>query len=625
MRISLRVRVLALVIIVSLASAGVTGLVAYVGGRDSLETAAYDQLTAVRETKADHVEDYFWGIRNHLLTLSEDRMILAAMGDLAFRYSTAAVPDDPEIQAQHDAELEAYYEREFLPRLNETSLHEHTSAAEFIPEDPAVRELQYQYIVENPNPTGSKEQYDGPDDGSGYASVHETYQPLMRNMLDRFGYYDMFLIDAATGEIVYSVFKEVDFGTSLEDGPYSDSNLAEAFRAARDSGSPSFAGLEDFAEYEPSYDAPASFIASPIPGPDGGIVGVLAFQMPVDRINEIMTSNEEWQSHGLGESGETYLVADDFTLRSESRFLIEDKEGYLEAIAAAGLPQEIVSAIDALDSSIGLQVVDTPGTRAAQAGRTDTDIFEDYRDVPVLSAYRPLRIPDVDWVIMSEIDEKEAFSGVEEFGRQALALFAIVAAIIVIIAIWFSGRLVKPINRLTASARTIAAGDLDVLIDTGGSDEIGDLARSFAEMQLSISRLVTGQERQIEALTTPLIPLRDDVVVLPIVGELERRRSEKLGEGLVTGVYDRSARVAIIDLTGTRATSSREDDEEALRVLVRAFQSVRLLGVSVVITGMQAELATRFTESDLDMTGILMEPTLQMGIDRAASVRRGDK
>ena len=621
---SLRFKILALVLLVALSSAGVTALVAYVGGRTSLETAAYERLTSVRETKADHVEDYLWQTRNHLLTLSEDRMIVDALRDLGSWYSIVSPPEDPAVQAQQDAELKEYYEREFLPRLAETTLHEHY-AEEFLPQDPVARELQYQFIVENPNPTGSKQLYDGPEDGVGYENVHAEYQPLMRSIIDRFGYYDMFLIDAETGDIVYSVFKEVDYGTSLEDGPYRDTSLAQAFRQVRDSGNPSLVVHEDFSPYEPSYDAPASFMASPIPGPEGEILGVLAFQVPIDRINEIMTSGGDWQDVGLGDSGETYLVGDDFTMRSESRFLIEDKDAYLSAITEAGLPSETVGTIDRLDSSVGLQEVKTAGTAAAQAGQTGTDIFADYREVPVLSSYRSLRVPDVDWVIMSEIDEEEAFRSVNEFGMRALIALLIVAAIITIVAIWFSSRLVRPINELSASAAAIAGGDMDVVVDTRGSDEIGELARSFAEMQSAVFTLVTSQERQIEALSTPLIPLRDDVVVLPIVGELDRKRSDKLGQGLVDGVFERSARVAIVDLTGTRVTASRADDEEALRILTRAFGAVKLLGVSVVITGMGADLATRFSESDLDMTGIATEPTLQMGIDRAARVRMGDE
>ena len=61
---------------------------------------------------------------------------------------------------------------------------------------------------------------------------------------------------------MYTVFKEVDFGTSLEQGPHRDSNLAEAYRAARESGTAEYTRLEDFEPYAPSYGAQAAVIAS---------------------------------------------------------------------------------------------------------------------------------------------------------------------------------------------------------------------------------------------------------------------------------------------------------------------------------------------------------------------------
>ena len=65
---------------------------------------------------------------------------------------------------------------------------------------------------------------------------------------------------------------------------------------------------------------------------------VVAFQMPVDRINDIMTSRQEWGRVGLGETGETYIVGDDLTLRNQSRFLIEDRENYFQMIKKLGVP-----------------------------------------------------------------------------------------------------------------------------------------------------------------------------------------------------------------------------------------------------------------------------------------------
>jgi anti-anti-sigma regulatory factor len=619
---SLRFRILVLLAGVALIAAGATAAVTYFGGRNALEAAAFDLLAAVRENKANQVEDFYRQTCDQVVTSSDDLMVVNAMDDLATGYRAIETPSDAEVRTAQNRELADYYNSEFLPRLSATTGVSDLSVGSFLPRSPQAREIQFQYIADNPFPTSAKSQLDDTGLDTLYSSSHGLYHPILRDFADRFGYHDLFLIDA-DGEIVYSVAKEVDFGTSLEAGPYRDSNLAEAFRRALDSDDRGFCGLVDFAPYPPSYNAPASFIASPIAGEDGEVVGVLAYQMPTVRINEIMTSGGRWEDVGLGASGETYIVAEDLTLRSESRFLLEDKASYLAAIESAGLPADTVAAIDLLDSSIGLQIVDTPGTTAAHDHLAGTDIFDDYRGISVLSSFRPLDIQGMDWVIMSEIDESEAFAAADEFGRRALLTLLIASVIIVVIAIWFSSRLVRPINSLSESAAVIAEGDLEAPVDTEGQGEIGDLARSFQKMQQAISRMVRGQERQIEALTTPLIPLRDDVVVLPIVGELDPRRSAKLGEGLVSGVYERSARVAIIDLTGMRVTDSRADDEDAVRALSSALHAVRLMGVQVILTGMQAEVARRITESEIDMADIETEATLQSGIDRASRTLRG--
>ena len=117
-------------------------------------------------------------------------------------------------------------------------------------------------------------------DGSAYSEVHRRYHPVFRNIVSRFGYYDMFLINPQ-GQIVYTVFKETDYGTNLETGPYKDSNLAQLVRQVIASNEKDFTQLADFAAYAPSYGMPASFIAAPIYN-GSKLVGVLAFQMPVD-------------------------------------------------------------------------------------------------------------------------------------------------------------------------------------------------------------------------------------------------------------------------------------------------------------------------------------------------------
>ena len=94
---------------------------------------------------------------------------------------------------------------------------------------------------------------------------------------------------------------------------------------------PEYVKFTDFKYYEPSYGAPAAFVGSPI-YEGAQRIGVLVFQLPVQQINEIMTGGQNWINDGLGNSGETYLVGSDGSMRSVSRFLIEDREGYFSAL-----------------------------------------------------------------------------------------------------------------------------------------------------------------------------------------------------------------------------------------------------------------------------------------------------
>ena len=122
-----------------------------------------------------------------------------------------------------------------------------------------------------------------------------------RNIVAKFGYYDMFLINPQ-GQVVYTVFGETDFASDLQTGPYRDSNLAGLIRQVIASKEKGFTNLADFAAYAPSYGAPASFIAAPIFS-GSRLVGVLAFQMPVVEINNVMTGNSVVAEGWSGQHG----------------------------------------------------------------------------------------------------------------------------------------------------------------------------------------------------------------------------------------------------------------------------------------------------------------------------------
>ena len=276
-------------------------------------------------------------------------------------------------------------------RVMRTALVEFSAAWKELSESEAT--LQRLYIDENPFPLGEKDNLERATDGSVYSEVHARYHYWLRSFLLHRGVYDVFLFDPA-GNLVYTSFKERDFATNLVTGEWRDTDLGRAFRTARENPYPSYVAFFDFAPYEPSHDAPASFFASAVLDDAGTFLGVLAFQIPADRINEILQVTA-----GMGETGETYAVGADFLMRSDSRFSEE--------------PTTLKTRVDTHTASLALD------------GESGMDVVGDYRGVPVLSAYGPLDFEGVRWAVLAEIDEAEVRQPVVRIRNRALLASAI--------------------------------------------------------------------------------------------------------------------------------------------------------------------------------------------------------
>jgi PAS domain S-box-containing protein len=478
----------------------VSGILAISGSKSALRSEAFNKLTAVREMKSQQIEDYMSIIRGQVVTMSEDRMVIEAMH--AFREDFGAIQRGIQSEtidtSKDDKNLRKYYQEQFAPRLAKNRGKEESMDL-YWPQSPATRHLQAQYIAESPHQTGEKDKLADTGDGSPYSNHHATYHPILRNFLQEFGYYDIFLIEPEHGHIVYSVFKEVDFATSLETDAYRDSGFAKAYQGAKDSTKKARANLVDFQPYAPSYGAMASFIACPIMDGDEKI-GVIAFQMPVDRLNDIMTNRQEWSGVGLGDTGETYILGQDGTMRNQSRFLMEDSDNYLAAVANTGTPDETLNRIRNLDSTIGLQSVKTPGAENALNGETGTMSFPGYLGEQVLSSYRPINIDGLHWAMMSEIGEAEAFQPFGSLRDRFIMLGSILLAVAIYLSYFLALSLSRPIRELEQAAADLTAGNLDKPIERRSRDEIGDLAENFEAMRSKLGNTISELEAQRDAL-----------------------------------------------------------------------------------------------------------------------------
>jgi class 3 adenylate cyclase len=501
--LSIKSKLIMMLLAVSSGSILVTAYIGYRSGQANLTDRVFSQLTSVRASKAYQIESYFKTVRSHTQTLSESPGVIAAMQEFTAAYRQLETVPVPE---KSDQKLAAYYRDEFLVRLAKAEGGSPVLQS-YIPKTAAERYLQYHYIAENPNPVGKKLLLDDPKDGSAYSKFHSRYHPIFRNIVQKFGYYDMFLIDPQ-GTVVYTVFKETDFTTNYGSGPYKISNLAKLNTAVQAAKQRDYAKIIDFEAYGPSYGAPAAFIAAPIFN-KSELVGVLAFQLPADEINNVMTGTGNWESDGLGKTGETYLVGRDALMRSISRFLVQDPEGYTESLRATGVKDDDINRISQYSTSILQQSVRTNAVASALIGKQGTQITNDYRGVPVLSSYAPLQIEGLDWVILSEMNLSEAYAPIDSFGRQILISATLLMLLITLLAMALAYLFVKPINQLILNSRRVAAGDLDAIATLDTEDEFGELAKSFNNMVFSLrtqTQLVAQKDQESEKFLLSVFP-----------------------------------------------------------------------------------------------------------------------
>jgi signal transduction histidine kinase len=409
----------------------ITGWQAYMSAREALEEVTFQRLTAIRESKRRQIEYYFERVRTDIVSRSGDPAVVAAARRLTAEFATVDRRDAAALAL-------AGTEQEMRPGAAPRTLGRF------------VKEM---------------------------AAADSLFTPYMRKR----GYYDIFVVDAASGDIVYTVKRESDFASNLRQGAYRETNLSAVFGSAAASNDRAFSRFVDFEPYAPSSDAPASFVASPVM--DGEqMIAVLIFQLSIDDINAVMTEHGNWEREGLGQSGETYIVGTDFRMRNDSRFFIEQPEAYVTMLRQLGTDETIVRSIQAHRTSVLLQDVRTEATTAALRGVTDTRIVRDYRGLRVLSSFAPLQIADVHWVLLSEIDEKEAFRSVYELREQLILSGLIILLFAVILGFIISQTISRPIRGLTEIAELFGKGELDRRADIVSKDEIGVLSSTFNTM-----------------------------------------------------------------------------------------------------------------------------------------------
>lgn len=331
--------------------------------------------------------------------------------------------------------------------------------------EPKAR-LRQDYITANPFPTGEKDKLVSASSTNSYNEAHGRYHPWFHQFLQERGYYDIFLFDRS-GNLIYTVFKELDYATNLEQGQYKDTDLGNAYRASKEAQAGQVHYF-DFKPYAPSHGAPAAFLGTPITDASGGNVGVLVFQMPIDRLNQVAE-----KTAGLSGSGNTFLVGEDRLLRSDLASTAE--------------------------SEILTMVYDNEAVEAGLAGETGvTTIVADGEHFH--AAYVPVEFHGTTYVVVAQELTATVMSGVKELTWKLLIVTAILIAAFALFGYWIARSITSPIDHAVDDMQSLAAGILERPVQgLDRLDEVGDIAKAleiFKTNALAAKQSEAEQERR---------------------------------------------------------------------------------------------------------------------------------
>ncbi len=308
---------------------------------------------------------------------------------------------------------------------------------------------------------------------AAYKKSTAEHRDEFKNLAGRNGYYDIYYINAK-GNILFSLREESDLGMNLFTGSLRMTRFASLVRNVIETGKTGFSDLEF---YEPSYNKLSGFFASAVRNENNQIIGVIALQVTMDRINQIIS-----QEAGYGETGQAYLVGEDQLLRSSLRF-----KGSSQILSTEVKNQKIKDWLFTLQNRNNPQALKDKELENEKVSTYDSDLEGKY----VLGIFRHLDLLEelgVRWVLVEEIEHSEAFAYARKLSDIVKITFIITIILVFLMSILVTRWFVNPIKQLSSWAKEVAEGQLDYKNIKAPANEIGEMVTTFNKLVTALQK-----------------------------------------------------------------------------------------------------------------------------------------
>lgn len=484
---SLRAKLMFLFVTLGAVPMLVSNGISYFDSAREIERDAIEKTDLLTRAKSKELTRYFREIEKVTLDLAHLPMTKDALREFEGPFKSAKIdPTAGSFQSQKEA-LRAYYKTQFgneYQKQNGTALNVDEHIARL---DPLAVVAQVEFIVNNEHPLGQKNKLNKSLRPSPYSSTHEKYHSAYDDYLANHELYDIFLVNNE-GRVVYTVFKELDFATSLIDGPWAKSGLAAAFNAAKGL-SRSQLYFEDYSAYTPSYDSPAGFLAAGIMDEKGRQIGTLIVQFPINKVAEMFADKQ-----GIGETGGFLLLGKDGTLRVDTNRMPETLNVKNQFKPGSNIRVE---------SDFIKQALAQTEERKNYSGVS-------YDGSKVIANAEKVKIANVEWFAFAELGHDETFAGLRTMERNLVILLLISSGLVALTAYFFG-------NSLSGSLSGISAL----------------LGRSSREVSSSSSQSADSSTRLSEAATEQAASLQETMASVEEISAMVHQNAESASRAKV--------------------------------------------------------------------------------------------
>ncbi|WP_049631091.1 methyl-accepting chemotaxis protein [Cellvibrio sp. pealriver] len=469
-------------------AAGTTSWLALKESKQALSQNLEQQFQALAESRAQAIQSQFTSYSDLLLSLSHGRMTQEAVFALVRPFASYRYEVSPLSIEELRSQLTQWYQQTYLPYDRQSNRTAAPDTSQWVQQFSLETLLiQHHYLQQNSQPMGQLDLMDDAADATIYGQQHRRYQSSFRDLVNRFGFSDLLLVDSQSLAVIYSVAKTPVLGSSLKDEPFSKSPLATLAQQLQNADGNQLL-LSEFHHNQWRFGEHLVYLGVPVfhdaQSPTKAI-GFLIAEIPAARLTNIISANQRWQTLGLGNTGDIYLVDSHHSLITGLRAEQEQPE----------------------TQTGGYRTINTVPVNQALDGKRGVGEQQDYRQQTVVSSWQPLQIHNQSFALIAQQSPEEVFSSLDHLEFTVWRSVIIACLVLSIIAAGFAYVFAQfignPLKQLAQTIKTAAQEkNLASQFAVQRNDELGDIGRSlnylFSELNSVMHQVNSSSEQSLQ-------------------------------------------------------------------------------------------------------------------------------